>query len=138
MIQVGLFDQLTMTQKPISWFNEILQVARYSSWASLPDAFGTALRNHFNQQNHVFPKTLSLFSGGLDIAFQDAGFEILHSVEIERTFAETLEKNTGPGQWFEHATVHRAYFRKVVRVSSLEKRSQYSEMRSFRYSLKSL
>ena len=25
MIQVGLFDQLTMTQKPISWFNEILE-----------------------------------------------------------------------------------------------------------------
>ena len=47
-------------------------------------------------------KTLSLFSGagGLDIGFHSAGFDILGCVEIDATYASTLEKNKGLGKLF--------------------------------------
>lgn len=47
-------------------------------------------------------RTLSLFSGagGLDIGFHKAGYEIVAAVEIEKSYAETLEINTGADGWF--------------------------------------
>lgn len=42
-------------------------------------------------------RTLSLFSGagGLDIGFEQAGFDIIASVEIEQSYCATLEANRG-------------------------------------------
>lgn len=50
--------------------------------------------------------TLSLFSGagGLDIGFQQAGFDIRACVEIETSCAKTLLKNAEGGQGFERST----------------------------------
>lgn len=47
-------------------------------------------------------KTLSLFSGagGLDIGFHQSGYEIVGCVEIEPSYAATLEKNKGPKRVF--------------------------------------
>ncbi len=50
--------------------------------------------------------TLSLFSGagGLDLGFEQAGFEILACVEIEKTYCQTLEKNIASGAHFSKQT----------------------------------
>lgn len=42
-------------------------------------------------------RTLSLFSGGggLDLGFQNAGFEILCSIEFDKPCCKTLEANKG-------------------------------------------
>jgi len=89
----GSFDALCQTFK----------VAEESGWI---DSFGQALSAwaRKNVRNRI--KTLSLFSGagGLDIAFHDAGFDVLCMVEIEEQFIETLRSNTGPGRFFGNAT----------------------------------
>jgi DNA (cytosine-5)-methyltransferase 1 len=48
-------------------------------------------------------QTLSLFSGGggLDIAFHDAGFEIIQMVELEAKYVQTLQSNSLPDKWLE-------------------------------------
>lgn len=91
-----------------SWFEHILTSLDIKNEAGWPDKFGQSLRMWLKDQGHQPIKTLSLFSGGggLDIAFHDAGFEILQSVEIEKAFAQTLMKNSGPGRWFEHSKVN--------------------------------
>lgn len=73
-----------------------------------PDKFGEAI-HHYLTENNIQPiKTLSLFSGagGLDIGFNDIGFDIVSSVEIEKKFCETLELNTGKGRRFPTSTVN--------------------------------
>lgn len=56
------------------------------------DKFGEALHNYIERNNIPHIRTLSLFSGagGLDIGFNDLGFEIIESVEIEPKFCNTL------------------------------------------------
>lgn len=64
------------------------------------DQFGLLLKEEisFAQQ----PKILSLFSGagGLDIGFNDCGFDIVETVEFEQSFVDTLEANTCKGGYF--------------------------------------
>ncbi|MDF5732337.1 MAG: DNA cytosine methyltransferase, partial [Rhizonema sp. PD38] len=63
------------------------------------------LRHWLNQQGYTPIKTLSLFSGGggLDIAFHDAGFDIVQMVELEAQYVQTLKKNSMPGKWLENS-----------------------------------
>lgn len=72
------------------------------------DFFGEAIRKYIADNNIPKIRTLSLFSGagGLDIGFNDVGFEIIESVEIEEKFCQTLELNSGEGKRFEHSKVN--------------------------------
>ncbi len=73
-----------------------------------PDLFGNAVKQYLAENNLPKIRTLSLFSGagGLDIGFNDAGFEIVESVEIESKFCQTLELNSGKGKCFENSKVN--------------------------------
>jgi DNA (cytosine-5)-methyltransferase 1 len=55
------------------------------------------------------PTVLGLFSGagGLDLGFQQAGFNVVVSSDIERSFLATIEANSGPQGYFseEHRVV---------------------------------
>lgn len=89
----------------VIWFQEMLESLGINRGvAGWPDQFGISLRNRL-QQGHSPIKTLSLFSGGggLDIAFHDAGFDIIQMVELEAKYAQTLEKNSMPGKWLENS-----------------------------------
>jgi DNA (cytosine-5)-methyltransferase 1 len=68
-----------------AWFQEILITLKVRQEPAWPDTFGKSLRKWLLQQGYTPVKTLSLFSGGggLDIAFHDAGFEIIQMVELE-------------------------------------------------------
>ncbi len=65
-----------------------------------PDAFGNALQAWMKTLLRTPVRTLSLFSGGggLDIAFHDAGFQIIKMVEIDARFVETLGINAQEGR----------------------------------------
>ncbi|MBD2043766.1 DNA cytosine methyltransferase [Microcoleus sp. FACHB-672] len=89
----------------VIWFQQMLDslgVSRGSAW---PDQFGQSLRQWLTQHNYSPIKTLSLFSGGggLDIAFHDAGFEIVQMVELEAKYVQTLVKNSQPGKLLENS-----------------------------------
>lgn len=73
-----------------------------------PDVFGNAIKDYIVANKIPFVRTLSLFSGagGLDIGFNDVGFEIVESVEIEKEFCKTLELNTGEGKRFNRSKVN--------------------------------
>lgn len=73
-----------------------------------PDLFGKAIKSYLIDNNIENIRTLSLFSGagGLDIGFNDVGFEIVESVEIEQKFCQTLELNSGEGKRFEKSRVN--------------------------------
>ncbi len=85
------------------WFEEMLRSLSISRSPALYDEFGKSLRNWLDKQGYSPIKTLSLFSGGggLDIAFHDAGFEIVQMVELEAKYVQTLEKNSQPGKWLQ-------------------------------------
>ena len=72
------------------------------------DYFGKAIHDYIEEHNIPKIRTLSLFSGagGLDIGFNDAGFEIIESVEIEEKFCQTLELNSGKGKRFKESKVN--------------------------------
>lgn len=72
-----------------------------------PDRFGDELRKWLEKQKSPKINALSLFSGGggLDIAFHDAGFEVVEMVEFEARFCKTLEVNTTKGHRLEGANV---------------------------------
>jgi len=71
-----------------------------------PDIFGRKLFEYLSN-NQIQINTLSLFTGagGLDIGFNDAGFNIVESVEIEKKFCSTLKMNSGEGRYFSHSKV---------------------------------
>lgn len=73
-----------------------------------PDQFGSAISKWLVNNGERKIRTLSLFSGagGLDIGFNDVGFDIVSSVEIENKFCETLELNSGEGKRFQHSKVN--------------------------------
>jgi len=81
-----------------------LGVEHGSVW---PDRFGKAMKKWLLEQGHRPIKTLSLFSGGggLDIAFHDAGFDIVEMVEIEEQYVKTLRANAQPDRYLGAATV---------------------------------
>lgn len=83
-----------------NWFEDLMSILKVSEKPGWPDDFGSAI-HHWVKNNTKLPiKTLSLFSGGggLDIAFHDAGFDIVEMVELESKYAETLQLNFGSGK----------------------------------------
>ncbi len=88
-----------------TWFQQILEALDIKDKSVLPDKFGLLIRQWLNNQNYVPIKTLSLFSGGggLDIAFHDAGFDIVRMIELEAKYCKTLEKNSMSGKWLENS-----------------------------------
>lgn len=90
------FEQVNST-----WFTNILNILGVSNNPGWVDDFGKSLRKYLIQKGNVPIKTLSLFSGGggLDIAFHDAGFEIVQMVELEAKYVNTLQQNSLPGKW---------------------------------------
>jgi DNA (cytosine-5)-methyltransferase 1 len=72
-----------------------------------PDEFGKALREWVRRQLDAPIKILSLFSGcgGLDIAFHDAGFDVIQMVEVDSRFTQTLEVNSSKGRKLHRAKV---------------------------------
>jgi DNA (cytosine-5)-methyltransferase 1 len=85
------------------WFQDILAQLSVQPETGWTDKFGQSLRQWLRQQAILPIKTLSLFSGGggLDIAFHDAGFDIIQMVEIEPKYVQTLQQNTQPGKWLD-------------------------------------
>lgn len=72
------------------------------------DEFGKSIKKYLDDNNIPSIRTLSLFSGagGLDIGFNDVGFDIVESVEIEEKFCQTLELNSGEGKRFSNSKVN--------------------------------
>ena len=87
------------------WFNDALDYFDLSPRPGWPDLFGNKLRDYFHDKNAV--NTLSLFSGGggLDIAFHEAGFNIVECIEIEKKFTRTLEANSRRGKRLHNAKI---------------------------------
>ncbi|MEH2367158.1 DNA cytosine methyltransferase [Nostoc sp.] len=104
MRQLSLSFNLSSSE-PINttWFQDILAILRVSQEPAWTDNFGKSLRQWLMQQGLTPIKTLSLFSGGggLDIAFHDAGFEIIQMVELEAKYVQTLQRNSLPEKWLE-------------------------------------
>lgn len=73
-----------------------------------PDLFGRSIKQYLLRNDIAPIKTLSLFSGagGLDIGFNDVGFDIVEAVEIENKFCQTLELNSGENKFFRHSKVN--------------------------------
>ncbi|MEL6166052.1 MAG: DNA cytosine methyltransferase, partial [Cyanobacteria bacterium J06628_3] len=88
-----------------SWFQQILEALEINNKSVLPDKFGLSIRQWLKKQYYAPIKTLSLFSGGggLDIAFHDAGFDIIQMVELENKYVQTLQKNSTPGKFLENS-----------------------------------
>ena len=89
----------------ITWFQQILEALDIEDKSLFPDTFGLSIRQWLDKQNYAPIKTLSLFSGGggLDIAFHDAGFDIVQMVELEDKYVKTLEKNSISGKLLENS-----------------------------------
>jgi DNA (cytosine-5)-methyltransferase 1 len=88
-----------------TWFQEMLATLGVRQEPAWPDSFGKSLQKWLRKQGHIPVKTLSLFSGGggLDVAFHDAGFEIIQMVELEAKYIQTLQRNSLPGKWLSGA-----------------------------------
>ncbi|MBW4682773.1 MAG: DNA cytosine methyltransferase [Microcoleus vaginatus WJT46-NPBG5] len=89
----------------VVWFQQMLHSLGISPGSAWPDKFGQSLHQWLSELNYSPIKTLSLFSGGggLDIAFHDAGFDIIQMVELEAKYVQTLVKNSQPGKILENA-----------------------------------
>lgn len=89
--EINLFDTDHSKRQFLTFRDMInnLGINKYS-----PDLFGKKLREYSNTHGSKI-KTLSLFSGagGLDIGFEDAGFDIIEQVEIVEEFSKTLKEN---------------------------------------------
>lgn len=104
-MQKTLFDVAGGIQEN-DWFLQILEALQVADAPCWPDRFGRAI--HACISAAATPvRTLSLFSGGggLDIAFHDAGFEIVEMVEVEAKYAQTLCANSMPGGYLAGAQV---------------------------------
>lgn len=96
--QLELFDIKSIV-------NDYSEICSYFSNGLLnPDEFGKCLSN-WSKDKSFNIKTLGLFSGagGLDIGFEDAGFNIVENVEIEEKFVASSLKNQEIGTYF-HGT----------------------------------
>jgi DNA (cytosine-5)-methyltransferase 1 len=64
-----------------------------------PDDFGRYIKKWYTEQGLPKYKVLSLFSGGggLDIAFHDAGFDVVEMVEKDHSCVKTLNHNAKSG-----------------------------------------
>ncbi|MBS0016880.1 MAG: DNA cytosine methyltransferase [Arthrospira sp. SH-MAG29] len=99
-LALELFDSEPVNPQ---WFQQLLSILDVRQEAAWTDNFGKSLRQKLRQKGITPVKTLSLFSGGggLDIAFHDAGFEIIEMVELEAKYVQTLQKNSQPGKWLD-------------------------------------
>ncbi|OQX14029.1 MAG: DNA (cytosine-5-)-methyltransferase [Thiothrix lacustris] len=109
-MQTSLFPQLDdapLASCQSGWFKQILRSLDVNNQHAWPDQFGQKLRHHLTQHQQRKIPTLSLFSGGggLDIAFRDAGFDIIEMVEIDQRFTATLAENTQAERKLGGATV---------------------------------
>ena len=71
-----------------------------------PDEFGKHISN-WAKNKDIQIKTLGLFSGagGLDLGFEDVGFDISESVEIEDKFVASTRKNKELGTYFNNTNI---------------------------------
>jgi DNA (cytosine-5)-methyltransferase 1 len=78
-----------------SWFESLIELLGVDQNSGWPDRFGQALQKYIRTKSRKKVRVLSLFSGGggLDIAFHDAGFDIVECNELEAAFCKTLQKN---------------------------------------------
>ncbi|HYD01658.1 MAG TPA: DNA cytosine methyltransferase, partial [Phycisphaerales bacterium] len=98
-------------------FSKLTKALGVKDVANWPDNFGRRLRSFVRGAGIQPIRTLSLFSGagGLDIAFHDAGFDILQMVEIHPKYAATLELNAKEDGYFGHGTVSAVDVRTLLR-----------------------
>lgn len=87
----NILSDVKQNNWPEELFNT-LQVQQNPGW---PDEFGVQLQRWIHNTKFKKIPTLSLFSGGggLDIAFSDAGFDIIEHVEFDSRFSPTLCNN---------------------------------------------
>jgi DNA (cytosine-5)-methyltransferase 1 len=97
--QMTLFELDSPEPTQEDWHEQMLTALGVAPGPGWPDRFGQRLRAWLVSHGHRPIRTLSLFSGGggLDIAFHDAGFDVLEMVEIEPRFAATLKANAREG-----------------------------------------
>ncbi|MEW6210540.1 MAG: DNA cytosine methyltransferase, partial [Acidobacteriota bacterium] len=107
LAQGTLFDFDKPLRDSVSWFEEMLSSLGLKEEPAWPDRFGKAIRQWVSEHKACPIRTLSLFSGGggLDIAFHDAGFDIVQMVEVEPKYVETLRINSQRGRLIEGAKV---------------------------------
>lgn len=106
MQQLSLpFDSTTSLSTNTAWFQEALSILNVKKEVGWTDNFGKSLRNVLLREGITPIRTLSLFSGGggLDIAFHDAGFEIVKMIELEDKYVQTLRHNSKQGKWLENS-----------------------------------
>lgn len=72
------------------------------------DRFGELMRRALARPAAGQLRTLSLFSGGggLDIAFHDAGFDVVEMVELSSIYSTTLSHNAAEGSMLAGSEVH--------------------------------
>ena len=94
-MQLTFLEDENTRSSASTWWAELLRVLEVDPGTAWPDRFGTALRQWYVKPTFPHVRTLSLFSGGggLDIAFHDAGFDVVEMVEINPRYIETLRKN---------------------------------------------
>lgn len=85
----------TTNLKELAWPKILFDSLKVQQDAGWPDNFGKILKEWAAKSSSNKIPTLSLFSGGggLDIAFSDAGFNIIELVEIDSRFTPTLSNN---------------------------------------------
>jgi len=71
-----------------------------------PDEFGEKLRR-WSKKNSISINTIGLFSGagGLEIGFEDVGFNIIENVEIEQKFVNSMLSNKAIGNYYENTSI---------------------------------
>lgn len=83
---------------------DLHQAGGVTPWA---DRFGELMQRSLRWPTEQL-RILSLFSGGggLDIAFHDAGFDVVEMVELNATYCATLHHNAAAGGMLAGAKVH--------------------------------
>lgn len=96
MKQKQLWDNSPHSNGIKSWFQTMLESMDIEYKGGWTDSFGRVLHAWMKENRNSQIRTLSLFSGGggLDIAFHDAGFQILQMVELEQNYVDTLIANS--------------------------------------------
>lgn len=90
-----------------NWFNTVMEYLDVDYRPGWPDIFGTRINQLLSSLGIDPIKTLSLFSGGggLDIAFSNAGFDIVECVEIDKRFVDTLNHNVKLGRYLQNSRI---------------------------------
>lgn len=119
-MQSTLFDYAVADRDAGSQFGQILHSLDIDIQPGWPDVFGRIVHERLAQK-YIPIRTLSLFSGGggLDIAFHDAGFNIVEMVEIESKYAKTLSANAEPAGYFDESRVRCADIREYAPADDL-------------------